>query len=186
MTLNDAYKLFGGASKEALDRLRENVARLRTGRVTSAMIEGIPVEHYGAHTPLNGIGSISMADARTLVISPWDPSALAPIKKALTEADLGAQPVDDGKVVRLVFASLTEENRHRSLKVLNEHAEEARVRLRQARDEALRMIKESKQKGELTEDDFYGGKDKLDSLIDEANKEILEISRRKEAEIATV
>jgi len=186
MTLNEVYGYFEDAKQAALRRLQEEVVTLRTGRVTTAIVESVQVEHYGARTPLNGVAAISSADARTLVIAPWDPGALEAIKKALADADLGVAPTDDGKVVRLIFPSLTEENRKRSVKVLGGYAEETRVRLRQARDEALRIIKQGKEKSDFTEDDFYAGKEKLDELIDAGNKEIATLVEKKEAEIAAV
>jgi ribosome recycling factor len=186
MTLNNIYQAFEEEKTAALDRLQEDLATLRTGRVTTRLVEGILVEQYGALTPLNGLASITASDARSLVIAPWDPNTITAIKKSLTDAQLGAQPMDDGKVVRLVFASLTEENRKQALKILGEYMEQARVRLRKGRDEALRQLKTAKQEANLTEDDFYAGKEKLDQLIDEANKEVASWANKKEEEIVTL
>ena len=186
MTLNNAYSYFEEAQKKALERFNQEIASLRSGRVKTSLIESIMVEHYGTRTPLNGVGSITVSDARTIVISPWDPGALPAIAKAIVEAEIGIQPIEDGKVVRLVFPSLTEETRERTIKTLGKYAEETRVRLRQARDEALKMIRDAKQEGDLTEDDFYSGKEKLDSMIGKANDEIEAIVARKEEEIRKV
>lgn len=186
MTLNDAYTHFKDIAKAAKDQLVQTIATMRSGRVKTSIVEAVMVEHYGTRVPLNGVASIGVTDSRTVTISPWDPSALPSIQKALVDAELGVQPMDDGKVIRLVFPSLTEEIRERTIKMLRQSAEETRVRLRQGRDEALKMIKDAKQKGDLTEDDFYTGKEKLDDMIGEANDEIETIITRKEEEIRTI
>src|SRR5688572_13510979 len=109
MTLDDSYKHFKAAHTEAVGWLQKEISSLRTGRVKTNLIESLPVEHYGARTPLQGLASISSSDPRTLVISPWDPTALPAIEKAITAAQLGVQPIVDGKLIRLSFPSLTEE-----------------------------------------------------------------------------
>jgi ribosome recycling factor len=186
MSLDDIYSSFQESVKESENRLVEELAKLRTGRVTPDLVNNIQVECYGSVTPLNGLASINNSDARTLVISPWDQGAIEAINKSLSGADLGVQPVVDGNVIRLVFPSLTEEMREQTIKQLHSRAEEAKVRLRQERDEALKKIKNEKEGGDLTEDDFYDGKKKLDEMIDEANKEIASIVEKKELEIKEV
>lgn len=186
MSLADSYNHFEEAKTEALGWLEKELVGLRTGRVRTTTVAPIVVEHYGTRTPLQGLGSITATDARTLVISPWDASALPAIKKALTEAQLGAQPVEDGKLIRLSFPALTSEMRQQTVRLLHKKAEEARVQLRQGRDAALSMLKKMKQASTITEDDFYEGKEKLDSLIDEANREIGDSIKTKEKDITTV
>ncbi len=186
MSLENAYKKFEGGKTEALEWFQNETANLRTGRVKPDLVDSIPIEHYGARTPLKGLASVSNSDARTLAISPWDPSAIAAIKKALTEAQLGVQPVEDGRMVRLAFSSMTDDVREQTVKMLHKKAEEARVRLRRARDEALTVIKKEKQASVLTEDDLYEGKKKLDTKIDEASEEISKLVSKKEDEIRAV
>lgn len=186
MALSDIYDIFEEARLETTQWFRGEIVGVRTGRVTPELVERVPVEHYGSRTPLNGLASISNSDARTLVISPWDSGAAGPIEKALTEADLGVQPNLDGEIIRLVFPSLTEEMRQQTIKMLHNKVEEARVRLRQARDEALKLLKEEKEAGNETEDDFYDGKKKLDEMIDEANAELEKIADKKEEDIKAV
>ena len=186
MALSNIYDLFDEAKDEAMQWFQGEIATLRTNRVTANLIERIPIEHYGSRTPLQGLASVSNADARTLVISSWDPGAIESIEKSLTEANLGVQPQVDGGVVRLVFPSLTDEMRERTVKTLHQRAEEARVRLRQARDEALKLLKEEKEAGEVTEDDFYDGKKKLDELIEQANSEIEHKAEKREADIRVI
>ncbi len=186
MSLENSYKHFEQARGEALDWFRNEIVGLRTGRVKTGLIETIQVEHYGARTPLKGVASITLSDARTIVITPWDPTAVPAIEKAVTGANLGVQPIVDGKIIRVAFPSLSEEMREQTVKQLHKKAEEARVRLRKARDESLSQLKTDKQSSDITEDDFYDGKKKLDDMIDEQNKAIAEIIEQKEAEIRTI
>lgn len=186
MALKDAFDLFEEKQKEAKSWLNGEISSLRTGRVRPNIVERLVVEHYGARTPLAGLASITAADARTLVISPWDPGAAAAIEKAVTEANLGVQPVVESNVIRLVFPSLTEEARARTVKLLHKRAEEARVKLRQARDEALKLMREAKEAGDLTEDDLYDGRDQLDKLIGDANQAIEDLTAKKAEDVMTV
>jgi len=186
MSLNDSYELFELGKQEALDWLAQEVAGLRTGRVKPDLITGIQVEHYGTRNPLQSLASVSSLDARTLAVSPFDPSSIQAIEKALTDADLGVNPSVDGEVIRLAFPSLTEEIREQTVKQLHKKAEEARVRLRLSRDEALKAVRDEKEKGELTEDDYFNGREKLDRLIGDASKEIEGIVAKKEEEVKTV
>lgn len=184
--LQDAYDLFEVGKQEAMEWFSNEIAGLRTGRVKPDLITKVQVEHYGTRNPLQSLASVSSTDARTLLISPYDPSAIKAIDKAITDADLGVNPTVDGHVIRLSFPSLTEEIRERTVKQLHKKAEEARIRLRQIRDEALKMIREEREDGKLPEDDFYNGKDKLDELIHQANEEIENSVKKKEDEIKTV
>jgi len=186
MSLDTAYKKFDVASEQALDWFQNELAGLRTGRVRTTSIEALQVEQYGVRTPLQGLASISMSDARTVVIAPWDPSALAGIEKAINDAQIGVQPVVDGKVIRLSFPSLNEEMREHTVKLLHKKAEETRVKLRQARDESLSEIKKEKEVSTITEDDFYEGKNNLDELINKANATIAASAKKKEDEIRTI
>lgn len=186
MALSDIYEMFEGEKKETVEWFAGEIAGVRTGRVTPDLVERVPVEHYGSRTPLNGLASVSNSDARTLVVSPWDAGAAVAIEKALTQADLGVQPNLDGNIIRLVFPSLTEEMREQTVRQLHNKVEEARVRLRQSRDEALKLLREEKEAGNETEDDFYDGKKKLDEMIDEANAEIEQLADKKEEDIKVV
>lgn len=186
MSLKDNLGSFSQQEEEAMEWFQQEITHIRTGRVTPEMVMHINVEHYGAITPLNGLASVNNTDARTLAISPWDKGAITAIEKALTEAQLGVMPIVDGAIIRIVFPSLTEEGRERTVKQLNNKTEEARVRLRQARDEELKKIKEAKEKGDLTEDEFYEGKEKLDEMIDQSNQRLEELAAKKEKEITTL
>jgi ribosome recycling factor len=186
MPLKEALDIFALAQAEALEWFEGEIAVLRSGRVTPELVEKVVVEHYGSRTPLQGLASVSNSDARTLLISPWDAGAATAIAKALTAANLGVQPNVDGKNIRLVFPSLTQEMREQTIRTLHQHSEEARVRLRQARDEALKILRDEKQDNTVTEDDFFDGKESLDRLIDTANQKIEGVTQRREADIRAV
>lgn len=186
MPLDDAYEFFNEAIKDALAWLTKEISTLRTGRVKPDLVASLPVEHYGTRTPLQGLATLTSTDARTLTINPWDPGVLAAIEKAITHAELGVQPIVDGKIVRLSFPSLTEEIRGQTIKILNKKTEEARVRLRQARDGALEILKDNRKGGAITEDDFYDGRSHLDAMIEHANEEIGKLVMKKEEEIRTI
>lgn len=186
MALQKAYDHFELERDETMEWLVHETAGLRSGRVKPDVVNKIQVEHYGTRNPLQSLASVASVDARTLVVSPYDPSAVRAIEKAITDANLGVNPTVDGKVIRLSFPSLTEEIRERTVKQLHKHAEEGRIRLRKSRDEALRLIKEDKEASVITEDDFYNGKEKLDELIAKANSEIEALIKKKEEEIRTI
>lgn len=186
MSTNSPFDHFTSQQTQALEWLHSELSGIRTGRVKTSLIEGLPVEHYGARTPLQGLASLGISDARTIVITPWDPTALTAIEKALTEANLGVNPVMDGKVVRLNFPSLTEEMREKTIKMVHKIAEDGRVRLRKARDESLNMIKKDKEDSAITEDDFYEQKEKLDKMITDANTAIADVIGKKEEDLRTI
>lgn len=186
MAFADIESQFTSAQQETVDWFSQEAGKLRTGRVKPDLVESVQVEAYGTRSPLTSLATISSSDARTLVISPFDKNVMVDIEKAITNANLGVNPSVDGEIIRLSFPSLTEESRQQTIKVLHTKAEEARVRLRQARDEALRSLKEEKEKGEATEDDFYEGKQQLDTLISKANDEIGKAVKKKEEEISTI
>lgn len=186
MATDDIYEEFELERAEAFEWFQGELAGIRGGRVKPEMVERVMVEHYGTRAPLKGLASISNSDARTLVVSPWDKGALQAIERALTEADVGAQPSVDGDVIRLSFSSLTEEVREKTAKQLHGKGEETRVRLRQARDEGIKKFRDMKEKGEITEDDFYDAKKKLDELIGTSNQEIDKLIERKEEEVRQI
>ncbi len=182
----DSMQTFNEAKQEALEWLRQEVAGLRSGRVKPDIIDSVQVEAYGSRSPLNTLASVSSSDARTLVVSPYDKSVIVDIEKAITHANLGVNPTVDGDVIRLSFPSLTDDIRKQTLKVLHDKAEEARVRMRKGRDEALKLVKDQKDKGDITEDDFFGARKSLDEAIDAANKEVEALAQKKEEDIQSI
>ncbi|MBI1833876.1 MAG: ribosome recycling factor [Candidatus Andersenbacteria bacterium] len=186
MPLSQAQDVFNKEKEEAIEWLHNEIGSLRSNRVKPDIILNLQVEAYGTRNQMQSIASVTSSDARTLVISPYDKGTMQAIEKAVTEANLGVQPIVEGMIIRLVFPSLTDEVRKQTLKLLHNKVEEARVRMRQGRDEALRLLKQEREKGDLPEDDFYNGKEELDKMIGDAGKEVDAIVQKKETDIAAI
>ena len=177
--------------QKALDRLDYEYSTIRAGRANPAVLEKVSVDYYGAMTPVNQMAAISVAEARILVIQPWDVSTLKAIEKAILNSDIGITPTNDGKVLRLVFPQLTEERRKDLCKSIKKYGEECKVAVRNVRREAMDKMKAKKKDGELTEDDMKSGEkdvqkltdkycDKVDQHVSDKEKEIMSIQRQKE------
>ncbi len=162
---------------------KKECAVLRTGRATPALVENLPVDSYGAKVPLKQVASIGVEDARTIRIAPWDASMLKNIESAITNSNLGAQPVADKDSVRVRLPELTQERRQTLIKHLHEKLEEAKISLRQERDEVWKDIQERERGGEIAEDDKYRFKDELGKIISEAGEELDKTAKAKENEI---
>jgi len=170
-------------AEETIEWFKNEISLLRTGRATPALVENIKVDYYGAKNLLKGIASISVEDAKTLRINPWDKDAINQIEQAIRSSELGIQPVTENDTVRVIFPELTEERRKSLLKVLSDKLEEARVSLRREREEVWDDIQEKEKNKEIGEDDKFRFKDDLQKIIDEANKKLEEICAKKELEI---
>ena len=174
--------LQSGISK-TIDHLKSEFAKLQTGRASAALVENVQVEAYGQKQPIKAIAGISIQDARTITIQPWDKSVLADTEKALIKADLGTTPVNDGVLLRISLPPMTEERRGQLTKVVKELAEEARISIRQQRQEVHTNSKNDKDRSEDEHRDFER---EVQKFIDKANEEIEEIAKRKEEELMTV
>ena len=172
--------------QSALDSLEEDLVAIRTGRASPALIERLPVEYYGANTPLIQLASISVPEPRQLLVRPFDPATLKNIERAFQVSDLGLTPNSDGKVIRLSLPQLTEERRRELVKVVNNRMEEARVRIRNIRRDLIRDLREFEKEGLLSEDDQERGEKELQELTDKMIKKVDGIGERKEAEIMEV
>ncbi|MCD6124457.1 ribosome recycling factor [bacterium] len=172
--------------EKTIDVVSNQLARLRTGKASPALIEGIKVDYYGTPTPLNQIASISTPEPRLIVIHPWDKSALSAIEKAILASDIGLTPQSDGNVVRIPIPPLTEERRRELVKVARKIVEEGKVALRNIRREVVEQIKKMQKDGELPEDDAYRLQDKVQELIDKFYDKLEELLKIKEEEIMTV
>ncbi len=172
--------------EKTIEHLQIELGRLRTGRATPSLVEDLKVDYYGTKTPLKQIATINTPEPRTIMIQPWDRGALAIIEGAIRESDLGFNPNNDGVVIRINVPALTEERRKDLVKVLNQKAEDARIAVRMAREDALKEIQDMEKAGEISEDDKFKGKDKLQEVIDQYNKKIEEIRAKKEQDIMTV
>lgn len=172
--------------KQAIDFFDREAATLRTGRANPAMLDTIQVEAYGTTMPLNGVGNIAVSDGKSLVVTPWDKTVLKDIEKAIVAADLGVGVVNEGDKIRLTVPSLTEENRKELVKKLNGKMEEARIVIRQIRDEVKQSIEEAFEAKDVSEDDKFRFIKELDEAVSGFNDELKAARDRKEKEIMTV
>jgi ribosome recycling factor len=170
----------------ALDLLEEDLSTIRTGRASPALVERMPVEYYGTNTPLIQLASISVPEPRQLLIRPFDPATLKDIDRAILSSDLGLNPNNDGKVIRLTMPQLTEERRHELVRVVHNRMEETRVKIRNVRRDILRDLREFEDEGLISEDDLKRGEKELQELTDKFNEKVQEIGDRKEKEIMEV
>ncbi len=176
--------------REALDTsiegLRREISGLRTGRASVALVENLEVDYYGTPTPLKAIAAISNPAPRELVIQPWDKNATQPIERAVQASSLGLNPVSDREVIRLTVPALTEERRRELTKLLSKHAEEARIRVRRIREEAMQEIERRLKAKEVSEDARFREREEVQEAVDETNRIIGAIAETKEKEIMTV
>lgn len=179
-------KKYEKSFQDAIEHFQLELAKLRTGRANSGIVENLQVEYYGAKTPLKQMASINVPEPRLITIQPWDTDSLVNIEAAVRESDLGINPSNDGRVIRLNIPPLTEERRMDLVKVLHKKAEEARVSIRGIREEIWKEIQGAEKEGEISEDDKFKGKDELQKVIDGHNGKIEEIKEKKEKEIMTI
>lgn len=170
----------------ALNFFKKEIGVLRTGRANPAALENVEVDAYGVLNPLNAVANIALADARSLVIAPWDKGVLKSIEKAIVEADLGFRVVNEGDKIRLNVAPLTEENRRELVKKLNEKMEKTRISLRAARDSVKTSIEKAFDDKEIGEDEKFRFMKELDEFSASKNEELKGIRDRKEADIMEV
>ena len=180
------FKDYGRKMEKTLDVLADNFGAVRAGRANAKVLDRITVEYYGQETPLNGVATISSRDARTLVIQPWDGSLLKEIQKAIQMSDLGINPQNDGRVVRLVFPQLTEERRKELTKQVKKYAEDAKVAMRNIRRDGMDYVKALKKKSEITEDDQKTAEKDLQDLLDKYIKKVDEALAVKEKELMAI
>jgi ribosome recycling factor len=172
--------------KHGVDHFHNELKQLRTGRASLAMLEGVTVEYYGAQTPLNQVASLSVQDATLLLAQPYDPTVIGEIEKGILRADLGLNPSNDGKVVRIPVPALNEERRHEIVKKAHDLAENARNAIRQARREGNDSLKKMEKDKEIGQDEERRGHDEIQRLHDHYITEINETLERKEEDILTV
>ncbi|MDD4900572.1 MAG: ribosome recycling factor [Patescibacteria group bacterium] len=171
---------------KTIDFFKKDISALRTGRANPAILDGVLVEAYGAKTPILGLASVSVPEARSIVISPWDKSIIKDVERAIVAADLGINPVNEGDKIRLVVPQLTEENRHELVKKLSEKMEVSRISLRQTRDEIKELIEAAFKNKAINEDDKFRFFKELDEEISRKNDELKKIKDKKEEEIMTI
>ncbi len=168
------------------DNLKENLNTIRAGRANPALLDKVMVDYYGSPTPIKALANVSVPDPRTLLVTPFDPKSLSNIEKGINEANIGINPSNDGKVIRLVVPTLTEERRKELTKSVKKYGEEAKVAIRNVRREVNESLKKQQKDGELTEDDVKAALNDTQKVIDKAIKDIDEMVAAKDKEVMAV
>ena len=172
--------------ENCLKFLERDFAAIRAGRANPAVLDKVMVDYYGVPTPVNQMAAVSVPEARLLVVQPWDASTLRDIEKAINVADIGINPQNDGKVIRLAFPQLTEEHRKNLVKDVAKRGEEAKVAIRNVRRDSMDDVKKLKKANEITEDEQKDGEKKLQDLTDKYIKNVDEMTKKKETEILSI
>ena len=180
------FNEFENRMDRTIDVFKQNLSEVRAGRANPAILNRVSVEYYGTPTPINQVAGISVPEARLIVIQPWDASILKEIEKAILASDIGINPNNDGKVIRLNFPELTEERRKELVKDIKKMAEESKVAIRAIRRDAIDKAKAMQKNSEITEDDLRGAEDTAQKLTDKKIEEIDKVLADKEKEILTV
>lgn len=180
--IKDAEK----ALKASVDSFEERVSKIRAGRATEASLDGITFSYYGTETPINQAATITIPEARLLVIKPWDKSNIKAIEKAILKSDLGITPSNDGEVIRLPFPTLTEERRKELTKEVSKLGEDAKIAVRNGRRDSMDEVKKEFKNGDVTEDDRYSLEEELNKLTDKYIKKIDDIANKKNKELMSV
>ena len=180
------YKIYEDKMKKSIDSVTADFAAVRAGRANAAVLDRIMVDYYGTPTPIHQIASISSPDPRTLAIQPWDAAAVKLISKAIQESDLGINPQNDGRVIRLAFPQLTEERRKELVKQIAKYAEGGKVAIRNIRRDAVEAFKAQKKNGEMTEDDLKIAEKDIQKMTDDMCKELDVLLEKKEKELLAV
>jgi ribosome recycling factor len=180
------FKDTGGKMARSIDAFRKELGKIRTGRASFSLLDGIKVDYYGTLTPLAQVGTLSVPESRLITITPWDTKMVGPIEKAIQASGLGLNPSNDGKIVRIPIPPLTEERRKDLVKVVKKMAEEARIAVRNIRRDSIDRIKESEKKNEISEDEMKRWQDRIQKETDSHVKKIDEILKTKEQEIMEV
>ncbi|MEG2377930.1 MAG: ribosome recycling factor [Clostridia bacterium] len=184
--MNEACNALDSKMKKTLDVVANEFGAIRAGRANPAVLEKIAIDYYGTMTPISQVGSISVPEPRTLVIQPWDGGVLKAIEKAIQTSDIGINPNNDGKIIRLTFPQLTEERRRELTKQVNKLGEEGKIAIRNVRREAMEKFKDLKKKSEITEDDLKGIEKDVQTLTDRHCKDIDDMVAKKAKELLEV
>lgn len=179
-------KKFEDKMKKCVENLMSEFSAIRAGRANPAILNKVRVDYYGAPTPVEQIASVSVSEARVLVISPWDLNSLPLIEKAILKSDIGINPSNDGKVLRVVFPQLTEEGRKEIVREIHKLKENSKITVRNVRREALDELKNLKKEGIFSEDEIKAKEKKIKNIVDTYNEKIDSVSSKKEEEILEV
>jgi len=184
--IDDVLQELRDAINKTQEALRRELSRLRTGRAHAGMLDGIRVDYYGQMTPLAQMATINIPEPRLLTVKPWDKSKVSAVDKAIRESDLGLNPQTDGDLLRIPVPALSEQRRKELVKVARKQGEECKISVRKARHEAIDMLSELKDSGDISEDDMERGKKKVEDVIAEASQAVDVAIASKEKEILTV
>jgi ribosome recycling factor len=175
-----------GKMKKAVDALTRDLAAIRTGRASPALVEHIKADYHGVFTPINQIASISIPEAKMILIQPWDRSSTRSIEKAILASDLGLNPTSDSNVIRIPIPPLTEERRRELIKVVHKRVEEGRIALRNLRREGIERLRQTEKNKEISQDQYTRASEQVQKLTDSSINEVNDIGQAKEAEIMEV
>ena len=184
--LKDEYKVYEEKMSKSIDSVSADFASVRAGRANASVLDRIMVDYYGSPTPIQQIASITSPDPRSLVIQPWDTSAVKLIKKAIETSDLGINPQDDGRSLRLAFPQLTEERRKELVKQIRKYTESGKVAVRNIRRDAMENFKKQQKASEITEDELKIAEKDLQKMTDDSCKELDKLLENKEKELMSV
>lgn len=183
---DDVYKPFEEKMKKTVSILSEELSRLRAGRANPQVLDRVTVDYYGVPTPINQIATISVPEARVIVIQPWDVKMLKEVEKAIQKSDIGINPINDGKLIRLIFPELSEERRKELVKDISKYGENAKVAIRSIRRDAIEKFKAEEKAGKITEDDLKDAEKHIQTLTDKYVANIDNIIKLKDKEIMEV
>ncbi len=181
--IDEVYEEAQSMMKSALESLKKEFAGVRTGRATTALLDGVMVDYLGTQTQLRQLASLSVPESRLIVVQPWDKTVVGEVEKAIQRSNLGLNPVSDGKVIRVPIPPLTEERRKDLVKVVKKSAEDRRVSIRNARRDGNELLKQLEKEKEISKDDARRGQERIQKLTDQFIKELDEIAAQKEKEV---
>ncbi|HZK38617.1 MAG TPA: ribosome recycling factor [Clostridia bacterium] len=184
--MNDVYKTAKEKMSKTISVLKSEYSLIRAGRANASVLDRIRVDYYGVPTPINQMAAVSVAEAKVLNIQPWDISTLPAIEKAIQTSDLGINPQNDGRNIRLVFPQQTEDRRREIVKEINKMAEESKIAVRAIRREGMEKFKKMEKASEITEDDYIVGEKEIQEITDSFTKEIDAVAAEKETEIMEI
>ena len=184
--MSSEYKDFTDRMQKTVDVLQQQFATVRAGRANAAVLDQIRVDYYGTPTPINQIASIASPDPRTLTIQPWDAGTMKLIEKAIQASDLGINPQNDGRLIRLAFPQLTEERRKELIKQVRKYGEESKTAIRNIRRDAMDAFKKQQKKSEITEDDLKNAEKDIQKLTDDYISDVDKMVAKKEKELSEI
>ena len=180
------FNLLEEKMNKSIDYLKDELSNIRAGRANPAILNKVMVDYYGMQTPINQVGTISVPEARQILVTPWDRSVIVAVEKAIQKADLGVNPINDGNAIRIVFPELTEDRRKELVKNVKSIAEETKVAIRNIRRDGIDEAKKKQKSSEITEDDLKSAEEKIQKITDKFINNVEEIINKKEKEIMEI